>query len=252
MPTRLIREGINDSRAVNALSEPAEVLYRRLMSIVDDYGRYEADPDLIRARCFPRQLDRWKVERVAKYLNECSTEIHGESPLVTVYSVGLRKYLQINNFGQRLQAKSKFPAPEDGTRKDAKMDDSQKSTVNHGEKPPSRSRSRSRISESESGVQGGSEHTTASRGSRLRIETLPAEWAEWCQSELGWAPGRTESVFPAFRDWWISKAGNGGIKLDWFATWRNWCRKDNSQLGIARSGKPDQSAIDREWESLGR
>jgi len=28
-----------------------------------------------------------------------------------------------------------------------------------------------------------------------------------------------------FRDYWISKPGSGGVKLDWSATWRNWCRK---------------------------
>ena len=70
MPTRILRDGIIDSRAVNALSEPGEILYRRLMSIVDDYGRFEADPELIRARCFPRQLDRWTIQRITDVLPE--------------------------------------------------------------------------------------------------------------------------------------------------------------------------------------
>ena len=81
MPTRIIREGILDSKAVNALSEQAEIFYRRLMSVVDDYGRFEADTELLRARCFPRQLERWPEARV----EDCLTEISRHSPLVSVY-----------------------------------------------------------------------------------------------------------------------------------------------------------------------
>lgn len=27
-----------------------------------------------------------------------------------------------------------------------------------------------------------------------------------------------------FRDYWTAKAGKDAAKLDWLATWRNWCR----------------------------
>lgn len=131
MPTRILRDGIIDSKAVNALSESAEILYRRLMSIVDDYGRFEADPELIRARCFPRQLDRWSVERVESELQACSVD-NGHSPLVTVYFCGEQKYLEISNFGQRKQAKPKFPGP-----------DSPESTVIHRDSPPRATRAHS-------------------------------------------------------------------------------------------------------------
>ena len=51
MPNRILREGILSSERVDALSEGAEILYRRLMSVVDDYGRYFAHPTLIRSAC---------------------------------------------------------------------------------------------------------------------------------------------------------------------------------------------------------
>jgi hypothetical protein len=237
MPTRLIREGINDSRTINALSEPAEILYRRLMSVVDDYGRFEADAELIRARCFPRQLDRWKLERVEKYLVECSTEIHGESPCVTVYFSGSRKYLQINNFGQRLQSKSKFPGPEDGTLETTVHGESPESTVNHGEKPSSRSRSRIRISESDADAESlgaTSPETGSARGSRFSIETIPEAWVEWSVSELRWTRENAQAVFASFRDYWTSKAGANARKTDWTATWRNWCRREQKPAQGAR------------------
>ena len=57
MPTRIIREGIITSEAINSLSEGAENFYRRLMSIADDYGRYYSHPSILRANCFPLKLE---------------------------------------------------------------------------------------------------------------------------------------------------------------------------------------------------
>jgi hypothetical protein len=113
MPNRLIREGIITSRAVNSLSVDAELLYRRLMSVVDDYGRFEADPDILRARCFPLQLDQWPVVRINEALSSVSTTRTGDGHgvLVTLYGLGHHKYLQINNFRQRVRSDSKYPDP---------------------------------------------------------------------------------------------------------------------------------------------
>lgn len=113
MPNRIVREGILDSKAVAALSDSGEIFYRRLMSIVDDFGRYEADPELLRVKCFPRQLDRWTVERVATALAEVGrTPADGGFPLVLIYKSGNREYLEISNFEQRLRSKTKkYPDP---------------------------------------------------------------------------------------------------------------------------------------------
>lgn len=109
MPNRIIREGILDSREVNNLPESSEILYRRLMSIVDDFGRFEADPELIRARCFARQLERWPLERVTQCLSDIS-----KTSLVTFYSVNGKNYLEFNKFNQRSRSAAKFPGPDDG------------------------------------------------------------------------------------------------------------------------------------------
>jgi hypothetical protein len=112
MPNRILREGINDSKAVNSLSDSGEIFYRRLMSLVDDFGRYEADPELLRAKLFARQLDRWTVDRVSQALAEVSGVLTDDGhPLVIVYRSG--KYLQVNKFDQRVRAqKSKCPPPD--------------------------------------------------------------------------------------------------------------------------------------------
>ena len=65
------------------------------------------------------------------------------------------------------------------------------------------------------------------RGSRLpnKIENIQ-EWIDFCNKER---PDLTaHNVYSQFRDYWISKAGSGGVKLDWFATWRNWVRNQSA------------------------
>jgi len=58
MPNRIIRDGILTSPKMAKLSWGEEVFFRRLMSLVDDYGRYYAAVDLLRGHCYPRQLNK--------------------------------------------------------------------------------------------------------------------------------------------------------------------------------------------------
>jgi len=112
MPNRILRESILTSRAVNQLSAEAEIFYRRLMSVVDDYGRFEADPDILIARLYPLQLSRTSADICGQMLAECGQVLTTDrEPLVLVYCVGNKTYLQINNFQQRTRSKSKFPDP---------------------------------------------------------------------------------------------------------------------------------------------
>jgi hypothetical protein len=108
MPDRVVRADILTSDSVNALSWQAEVFYRRLMSIADDFGRFEARPSLLRASLYPLKLDRVSEPDVVKWLGECSN-----TGLVRLYTVEGKEYLEILKFGQRLRAmKSRYPAPD--------------------------------------------------------------------------------------------------------------------------------------------
>jgi hypothetical protein len=109
MPNRLIRPGILTSPRVDALSCGAEVFYRRLMSAVDDYGRLDADWRVLRAQLFPLREGITEIQ-IEAWLGECAQLLPGEDdPLVQVYFVGRKRYLEISNFGQRVRAESKFP-----------------------------------------------------------------------------------------------------------------------------------------------
>lgn len=109
MPNRILREGILTSDRVNALSSGAENFYRRLMSVVDDYGRYTANPTLLRAACFPLRVDQVKESHIEAWLKECVQG--GESSLLEMYTVEGKVYLRMRDFGQRTRTPSKFPDP---------------------------------------------------------------------------------------------------------------------------------------------
>lgn len=108
MPSRILRDGILTSDRINSLSLEGEMFYRRLISVVDDYGRFEAHPAILRPAVYPRRLDQVTEQSIERYLDECSS---GDDPLITVYIVGRKRYLQINNFNQRLRSGSKYPDP---------------------------------------------------------------------------------------------------------------------------------------------
>lgn len=125
MPVRILRDGILTSEPVCSLSWAEEVFYRRLMSVVDDHGRFYALPKLLRAACYPLQIDKVSDSDIGKWLTALV-----EAALVRVYPASDgKRYITIEKFGQRVQSKSKFPDPVTGG------DDPQKSTVDHGEKP---------------------------------------------------------------------------------------------------------------------
>ena len=132
MPNRIIRDGILTSERINALSPAAELFYRRLMSIVDDYGRSEAHPKILLAKCYPLQIDKVTEQDIFAWLTDVSHDdrhddrhndrhrgSHNDGhcdgqaldPLVTLYEIKGKKYLQINSFGQRQRTESKCPGP---------------------------------------------------------------------------------------------------------------------------------------------
>ena len=106
MPNRIVRADILASERVNKLSIPAECFYRRLMSIVDDYGRYHGNLTLLRSSCFPLRIDAVKEKDIAGWVGECE-----EAGILLLYTSNNKNYLQIDNFGQQRRSKSKFPEP---------------------------------------------------------------------------------------------------------------------------------------------
>lgn len=82
---------------------------------------------------------------------------------------------------------------------------------------------------------------TRSHGSRLPTDwVLPKSWGEWAQINTQLDREAILVEADKFRDFWISKTGKDATKLDWEATWRNWCRNAKA----SRPYNPGQMAHD--------
>lgn len=107
MPTRFIKESCRSSRNLDKLSDFEERLFWRLITTADDYGRFMADPELVRAACFPYRT--LSVEKVSDALKGLQSH-----HLITLYTVEDRDYGQFVTFekhqGKARSKKSKYPA----------------------------------------------------------------------------------------------------------------------------------------------
>lgn len=66
--------------------------------------------------------------------------------------------------------------------------------------------------------------SAAKRGTRLPADwTLPYDWSAEAQV-IGIPNGAVPVEAAKFRDYWCAKSGKDATKVDWLATWRNWCR----------------------------
>ena len=91
---------------------------------------------------------------------------------------------------------------------------------------------------------------SAKRGTRLPAAwQCPDDWvAEAMAIRPGWSRQDLLRVADGFRDYWIAVPGTKGLKSDWRATWRNWCRNQrdppaNVQLKSIHDARSETIAI---------
>lgn len=115
MPNRILKESINESRGLTCCTFFAQDLYKRLITYADDYGRFNADPQIMLARLYPRDLSIISDEDIVETL----IELAGVEK-IGFYTATPRKeiYGCFPNWGehQRLrESKHKLPDPSDTT-----------------------------------------------------------------------------------------------------------------------------------------
>lgn len=87
------------------------------------------------------------------------------------------------------------------------------------------------------------------RGSRLSTDwVLPQAWRDFAKAERGWTDIEVSAEANEFRDYWVAKTGKDATKLDWLATWRNWCRR-SYRKGNKGSGSTSQEEADF-WKTV--
>lgn len=106
MPNRYIRASAIESEPVNSLSWQGEVFYRRLLNRVDDFGRFTANIDLLRASIFPLQITKVSVSDTARLLKECE-----DAGLVFGYEGDGKRCLVVNKAEKGRAKWSDYPNP---------------------------------------------------------------------------------------------------------------------------------------------
>lgn len=111
MGERIFRPGIRTSEKIAANIRDggwmAGIFYDWLITLVDDYGRHDARPFVLRTQLFPALMDLVREADVSRCLQSCEA-----SGLVRLYEVDGKPYLELLNFRQRIRAdKSKWPGP---------------------------------------------------------------------------------------------------------------------------------------------
>ena len=108
MPNRLIKDSINDSEKISALSDFQFRVWVHLITYVDDYGRGDARPAIIKGKCFPLR------DRMTNRDIEAALTALAGAGCVSLYTVDGRPYLYFPNWEshQRVRQKiSKCPPP---------------------------------------------------------------------------------------------------------------------------------------------
>jgi len=109
MPNRIIRDSARTSQTLDLLSAEGERLFWRLTTVADDFGRFEADPRILLAHCFPLKAGEWRPTTVEQWRD--GLVMVGA---IKLYSANGRLYGYFTTWGkyQQMRAKvSKFPDP---------------------------------------------------------------------------------------------------------------------------------------------
>jgi hypothetical protein len=89
---RMLHDRICESEKIDKLSAKEERLYTRLLTHLDDYGNYLADPKAVRMACFPRKK-KWNNRTIQVWLDRIVTV-----GLVSYYEVQGQKFVHFERF----------------------------------------------------------------------------------------------------------------------------------------------------------
>lgn len=102
MPNRILKDSVCTSDNIDMLSAEEEVFWYRLIVQCDDYGRMDARPAILRARCYPLRLDTVGEQDISTWLASLQ-----RAGLIRIYTVNDKPYLQISTWDKHQQVRAK-------------------------------------------------------------------------------------------------------------------------------------------------
>src|SRR3954468_77582 len=109
MPERWLRQGIRTSEAISSLSDAAFRLYVLLITHHDDFGRFDARPELLRSELYPLRVDRVRVTDLSRLLAECQ-----KAGVVALYGPESKPIGLVLKTDPPRNQFSRFPPPPEG------------------------------------------------------------------------------------------------------------------------------------------
>lgn len=253
--SRNIKPGFFSNDTLAELPALTRLLFIGLWTICDREGRLEDRPRKIKAEALP--YDDHDVDAAL-------TALHQSGFILRYVSGGVR-CIQVVNWAKHQnphmkEAESSIPAPDEHQTSTVQAPDEQQPKPERaGLIPdslnlipdsgfPSRAEAPQAIAKPEKPAP---PENSAARGTRLPLDwSLPAKWeSEAMAIQPTWGAQRCQQVADVFRDYWVAKPGQSGVKTDWLATWRNWVRKESADQRAPPNGK---TAKQREAEAFMR
>src|SRR5258708_5618660 len=111
MPQRFLRPGIRTSPRWNSVRHEAHTLYIAILTLVDDYGRYDGRPSVLWAEAFAVWNDQNPLKAVSPQDTVVFCQELADSKLIKFYNIGGRRYLQVTQWEERARYKSHWPEP---------------------------------------------------------------------------------------------------------------------------------------------
>ena len=238
MPNRILRAELLESEGWLALKDNADrAAYIACLLTVDTFGSMPAGPHRLVKLWRPYGIDT--PEKAAK----CFSDLI-DVDLVRRYLADGKPYLHVPRFRQSRRFLGHIWPLSPWTTKEEKQRLAQKSPVDHSWSPVIHGDSPDGVGVGVGVGVGEIQQPVVlaalapgpttprnpkpvNHGTRLPQDwSLPEDWEAWAlEVRPDWSrPGVIrESI--TFRDFWLAKAGQNGVKMDWLATWRNWIRR---------------------------
>jgi hypothetical protein len=111
MPQRFLRPGITNSDRWNSVSWRAQSLYIRILTLVDDYGRYDGRPSLIHGVCFSIWNEKHPDQPVTLMQVADDLQQLAANNLILMYDADGKRVIQILQWQERIRegTVSKWP-----------------------------------------------------------------------------------------------------------------------------------------------
>jgi len=216
----------------------ARLLLVASLNFADDYGGLDRSAKQLKAQAFP--YDQIDCEPLIQELIRVGMLIQ--------YEVNNRMYLHIKGFQKHQKvekpAKPRIPV----------YDPSVNTPLLLPESSPSPHLLVAVSSSEGNGREGKGVKRESTRGRGDERATRLSE--NWEPTDEFWEIAKAEGIDPErtaakFRDYWISVPGAKGRKLNWKATWRNWCRSDAERNhGRSLNGSGGDDEAEKIWSQL--